>query len=126
MKLYLICLIGIIVMMELSACDYSNNQEPLKSTPNSNVKHLEKKLQKDEVDSIQSSNFTSANTSGNFSEGQGSEKKKSTEKPNRKRVSQDFTHPFQAPVEFVDETSDPAFNYSSPNECEIILTDTVQ
>ena len=126
MKFYLIFLIGIIVLMELSACDYSYKQEHLKSMPNSSVKHLEKKLQKGVVDSIQSSNFTSANTSGNFSEGQGSEKKKSTEKPNRKRVSQDLTHPFQAPFEYVDETSDPAFNYSSPNECEIILTDTVQ
>ena len=126
MKFYLICSVGIIVLMELSACDYSDKQEQLKLMPNSSVKHLEKKLQKRVVDSIQSSNFTSANTSGNFSEGQGSEKKKSTEKPNRKRVSQDLTHPFQTSVEFVDETSDPAFNYSSPNECEIILTDTVQ
>lgn len=126
MKFYLVFLIGIIVLMELSACDYSDKQEQLKSTPNSSVKHLEKKLQKGVEDSTERSNFTTANTSGNFSEGQGSEKKKSTEKPNRKRVSQDLTHPFQAPVEYVDETSDPAFNYSSPNECEIILTDTVQ
>jgi hypothetical protein len=112
--------------MEFSGCDFSDKHEQLKSMPNSSVKQLEKKLQKHVVDSIQSSNFTSANTSGNFSEGQGSEKKKSTEKPNRKRVSQDLTHPFQAPVEYVDETTDPAFIYSPPNECEIILTDTVQ
>jgi len=126
MKSYLGFLIGIIVMMEFSACDFSDKHEQLKSIPNSSAKHLEKKLQKHVVDSIQSSNFTSANTSGNFSEGQGSEKKKSTEKPNRKRVSQDLTHPFQAPVEYVDETSDPAFIYSSPNECEIILPDSLQ
>ena len=113
-------------MMELSACDSSVEREQLKSMPNDIVKPLEKKLQKGVEDSIERSNFTTANTSGNFSEGQGSEKKKSTEKPNRKRVSQDLTHPFQAPVEYVDETSDPAFIYSSPNECEIILTDTVQ
>ena len=98
MKFYLICSVGIIVLMELSACDYSDKQEQLKLMPNSSVKHLEKKLQKRVVDSIQSSNFTSANTSGNFSEGQGSEKKKSTEKPNRKRVSQDLTHPFIIPT----------------------------
>jgi hypothetical protein len=126
MKFYLGFLIGIIVMMELSACDSSVEREQLKSMPNDIVKPLEKKLQKGVEDSIERSNFTTANTSGNFSEGQGSEKKKSTEKPNRNRVSQDLTHPFQAPVEFVDETSDPAFIYSSPNECEIILPDSLQ
>jgi hypothetical protein len=126
MKFYCFCLIGFIILMELSACDSSGKQEQLKSTPTISAKPLEKKLQKGVEDSIERSNFTTANTSGNFSEGQGSEKKKSTEKPNRKRVSQDLTHPFQTSDEFVDETSDPAFNYSSPNECEIILTDTVQ
>ncbi len=78
------------------------------------------------VDSLNNDTFTIANTSGSFSEGQGSDKKKSTEKPNRKSVIQDLTHPFQTPVEFVDETTDPAFDYSSPNECEIILADTLQ
>ena len=90
------------------------------------INSLKKKIENIVKDSLINGNFTTANTSGNFSEGQGSEKKKSTEKPNRKSVSQDLTHPFQTPVEFVDETSDPAFNYSSPNECEIILADTLQ
>jgi len=90
------------------------------------IKILEKKLEIIVKDTIKSGTFTTANTSGNFSEGQGSEKKKSTEKPNRNRVLQDLTHPFQTPAEFVDETTDPGFNYSSPNECEIILADTLQ
>lgn len=126
MKFYWVFLIGFIVLMELSSCGPSSNQKQLKSIPNGNDKLLEKKIENIVKDSLINGNFTTANTSGNFSEGQGSEKKKSTEKPNRKSVSQDLTHPFQTPVEFVDETSDPAFNYSSPNECEIILADTLQ
>lgn len=125
MKFYLSFLIGIIVLMEFTACDSSVEREQLKSMPNEIVKPLEKKLQNIVVDSLNNGSFTTVNTTGNFSQGQGSEKKKSTEKPNRNRVSQDLTHPFQAPVEFVDETTDPAFYYSSPNECEIILPDSL-
>lgn len=126
MKFYLGLLIGFILLMGLSACEFSSKKEPLKSIPKSNEKIPEKKSQNNVKDTMKSTTFTTANTSGNFSEGQGSEKKKSTEKPNRRRVSQDLTHPFQTPVEFVDEASDPAFHYSSPNECEIILADTLQ
>lgn len=113
-------------LMQIVACTFSDKQQPINPTPDKHTKFLEKKSQKMVVDSLNSDTFTSANTSGNFSEGQGSVKKKSTEKPNRKRVLQDFTHPFQTPVEIVDETTDPAFDYSSPNECEIILPDTLQ
>ena len=126
MKFYLGLLIGFILLMGLAACEFSSKKEPLKSIPKSNEKIPEKKLQNNVKDTMKSTTFTTANTSGNFSEGQGSEKKKSTEKPNRRRVSQDLTHPFQAPIENVDEQSDPAFNYSSSDNCETILMDTVQ
>lgn len=116
----------ICLLVELSACDISTNQDEIKTKPNDTVNTLEKKSQSIVKDTTNIRTFTKANTSGNFSEGQGSEKKKSTEKPNRKSVSQELTQPFLTPVEFVDETSDPAFNYSSPNECEIILVDTLQ
>jgi hypothetical protein len=126
MKLRCICFIGLIGLLQLSACDLSVKHNPMNSMSADSVKILEKKLEIIVKDTIKSGTFTTANTSGNFSEGQGSEKKKSTEKPNRNRVLQDLTHPFQTPAEFVDETTDPAFNYSSPNECEIILADTLQ
>ena len=87
---------------------------------------VEKKSTTMTIDSVNSPTFTPANTSGNFSKGKGSDKKISTEKPNRNRVLQDLTHPLQSPVEFVDETTDPAFHYSNPDGCETILTDTVQ
>lgn len=118
-------MIGFVFLLGLSACDKPSRRERLQVIPVDNEKITGKKFQNNVKDSLKSSNFTNANTSGNFSKGQGSEKKKSTEKPNRNRVLQDFTHPFQTPVEFVDETSDPAFNYTSPNECEIILADTL-
>lgn len=126
MKLRCVFFIGLIGLLQLSACDISVKQDPMNSMSADSAKILEKKPENIVKDTNKSGTFTTANTSGNFSEGQGSEKKKSTEKPNRKSVSQDLTHPFQTPVEFVDETSDPAFNYSSPNECEIILADTLQ
>ncbi|MFN5345630.1 MAG: hypothetical protein ACK44N_02820 [Bacteroidota bacterium] len=126
MKLQKVWLIGLFVLIQLVACDSSLNQEPMKSVLGDSTEILEKKSKKIVVDSLNNDTFTIANTSGSFSEGQGSDKKKSTEKPNRKRVFQDLTHPFQTPVEFVDETTDPAFDYSSPNECEIILADTLQ
>jgi hypothetical protein len=85
----------------------------------------EKKSSKMTIESGNSSTFNPANTSGNFSKGKGSEKKFSTEKPNRNRVLQDNTRPLQPPLEFVDETTDPAFFYSNPDRCETILTDTV-
>ena len=125
MKFYSIFLIGFILLIVLSACDSPKGQQQLKTAPDLKGKKDKKNTKNKGVDSLNSRIFTSANTTGNFSKGQGSEKKKSTEKPNRKRVSHDFTHPFQTPVEFVDESSDPAFNYSSPNECEIILADSL-
>ena len=126
MKFYSILLIAFIGLIQVSACDSSVKQEPMKIRSTDSVKSPEKKLKNIAVDSLNCDTFTTANTSGNFSEGQGSDKKKSTEKPNRKSVIQDLTHPFQTPVEFVDETTDPAFDYSSPYECEIILADTLQ
>lgn len=126
MKFYRVFLFIFLGLMELSSCDSSSNQNKIKSPANTNESEVENKSPIIVKDSTKSANFTTANTSGNFSEGKGSEKKKSTEKPNRTRVSQDLTHPFQTPVEFVDEPSDPAFHYSNPNECEIILADTLQ
>ena len=126
MKFHFYWLIGLVGLILISACNKPVNQDPLNPLTRDSSKILEKKSNKIALDSLNSDTFTLANTSGNFSEGQGSDKKKSTEKPNRKRVSQDLTHPFQTPAEFVDETTDPAFDYSSPNECEIILADTLQ
>jgi len=117
---------GLVVLVLVAACDNPVKQEPVNALTIDSAKIHEKKLKNIAVDSLNCDTFTTANTSGNFSEGQGSDKKKSTEKPNRKRVLQDLTHPFQTPAEFVDETTDPAFDYSSPNECEIILADTLQ
>ena len=116
----------LVVLVLLFACNTPVKQEPINALTIDSAKTDEKKSNNIAIDSLNCDTFTLANTSGNFSEGQGSDKKISTEKPNRKRVLQDLTHPFQTPAEFVDETTDPAFDYSSPNECEIILADTLQ
>jgi len=118
-------LLGLLGLLLVFACETPIKQDSINALTNDSVKIFEKKLKNIGKESIISDTFTTANTSGNFSEGKGSKKKKSTEKPNRKRVLQDLTHPFQTPAEFVDETTDPAFYYSSPNECEIILADTL-
>lgn len=115
------CRIILVLLVFIMACTPDEQKIPIQ---NVEKKH-EKKLDNLVVDTIISPTFTTANTTGNFSEGKGSEKKISTEKPNRNRVSQDLTHPFQTPVEFVDEASDPAFNYTSSDNCETILTDTM-
>lgn len=111
-----------VLLVVIVSCTADEQKIPIQNVE----KHEEKKLDTLVVDTIISPKFTPANTTGNFSEGKGSEKKISTEKPNRNRVLQDLTHPFQAPIENVDEQSDPAFNYSSPDNCETILMDTVQ
>ena len=126
MKFHFYWLIGLGGLILISACNKPVKQEPINALTSDSAKTDEKKSNNIAIDSLNCDTFTLANTSGNFSEGQGSDKKKSTEKPNRKRVLQDLTHPFQTPAEFVDETTDPAFDYSSPNECEIILADTLQ
>jgi len=126
MKFYFYWLMRLVVLVLLFACNTPVKQEPINALTIDSAKTDEKKSNNIAIDSLNCDTFTLANTSGNFSEGQGSDKKISTEKPNRKRVLQDLTHPFQTPAEFVDETTDPAFDYSSPNECEIILADTLQ
>jgi len=126
MKFHFYWLIGLGGLILISACNKPVKQEPINALTSDSAKTDEKKSNNIAIDSLNCDTFTLANTSGNFSEGQGSDKKISTEKPNRKRVLQDLTHPFQTPAEFVDETTDPAFDYSSPNECEIILADTLQ
>ena len=113
----------ICMAVSCSAPTISNEESSKQSQVDTTIK---KKSTTIVIDSTNSSNFTDANTSGIFQKGQGSDKIISTEKPNRKRVQQDSTHLFYSPIEFVDETTDPAFNYSAPDQCETILQDSIR
>jgi hypothetical protein len=115
-----------IIQMACQSTSDNDLKAPSDLKDNESTMKGEKKSTTMTIDSVNSPTFTPANTSGNFSKGKGSDKKISTEKPNRNRVLQDLTHPLQSPIEFVDETTDPAFHYSNSDGCETILTDTIQ
>ncbi|MFM7016346.1 MAG: hypothetical protein ACKOX3_08465 [Bacteroidota bacterium] len=124
MKVFSIFTGGLMIILALISCENTTSIHQTNSPSQPVENDIEKKSQNIIVDSLNSPTFTPANTTGNFLKGKGSEKKISTEKPNRKRVLQDSTHSFYSPNEFVDETTDPAFIYSPPDQCETILPDT--